>query len=260
MADAPDPAPQESKRPDSGESATGDTTLTLPEAVLLLALGDEEGSVEVGDRAALPFGLAAAVLLTLAARGRIRHENDLWTVVDDTPTGDPALDSPLRAMADEDEPRGTMHWLRTLPSVTAADEGDEDGGNEDGLRDHMLRRLTDEGVLEKEDHRFLGVYSYQRYPTVDPDPEQRVRAHIRQVVLEGEAPDDRALALIALMDACGLTHDVFEDEERDAAADRLDELTEDARMGRTVSSVDAETTAAVLTATSAATAAATDPL
>jgi hypothetical protein len=260
MADAPDST--------AGEDATGDdrstTTLTLPEAVLMLALGDDEGRVDVDDRAALPFGLAAAVLLTLAARERIRHDDDLWTVADETPTGDPALDPALRAMAASgNEPRGTMHWLRALPGVTADGENGTENGNEsdeDGLRDHMLHHLTDEGVLEEETHRFLGVYPYRRYPTVDPDPEQRVRAHVRRVVLEGEKPDDRALVLIALMNACGLTHDVFDAKERDEAGDRLDELTEDARVARAVSSVDDETTAAVLTATSAATAAATNPL
>jgi len=255
MADAPDAAPQERERAGSDTRNT-DTELTLPEAVLMLALGDEEGRVDVDDRAALPFGLAAAVLLTLAARGRIRHEDDLWTVADDTPTGDPALDPALRAMAASgDDPRGTMHWLRALPGVTTDDEGDENG-----LRDRMLRHLTAEGVLEEKEHRFLGVYPYQRYPTVDPDPEQRVRAQVRRVVLEGEEPDDRALALIALMEACGLTHDVFDAKERDDAGERLDELTEDARVARAVSSVNEETTAAVLTATSAATAAATHPL
>jgi hypothetical protein len=87
-----------------------------------------------------------------------------------------------------------------------------------------------------------------------------VRAQVRRVVLEGGKPDERALALIALMEACGLTHDVFDAKERDDAGERLDELTEDARVARAVSSVNAETIAAVLTATSAATAAATHPL
>ena len=231
----------------TGSSSPGD--LSLPEALLLLALGDEEGSVDIDHTTELPFGLAASVLLTLAARERVRHEDDLWKVSDDTPTGDPALDPALHAMAASDEPRGTMHWLRTLP-----DAGDED------LKNRLLHHLVEKGVLEKKEKHFLGVFSYHRYPTEDPDPERRVREQVRRVVLEEESPDDRTLALIALMDACNLTDEVFDADERKEARDRLDELTEEQRVAHAVSAVADETAAAVLTATTAATVAATSPL
>jgi hypothetical protein len=231
-----------------GASAPAD--LTLPEALLMLALGDEEGRIHVGKTSALPFGLTAGVLLTLAAYDRLRHENNLWYVSDEAPTGDPALDPALEAIAADDEPRGTMHWLRAL---TEAGEGED-------LKHRLLHHLTGEGILKKEEHRFLGVYPYHRYPTEDPDPERRVRKRVREVVLEGAEPDDRILAIIALMDACNLSDKVFTAKERDEHAGRLDDLTEHGRVARALAAIDAETTAAVLTATSAATAEATSTL
>lgn len=245
-----DPTPDDVARPE--DAAPPEEDLTLPEALLLLALGDEEGRVDVGNEAALPAGLAAAVLLALTARARIRHEDDVWSVTDDTPTGDPVLDPALRAMADEETPRGTMHWLRALPKA-----GEEDG--EDDLKTRLLHYLTEEGVLKNEEHEFLGVFTYHRYPTEDPDPEQRVRKRVRRAVLEEETPSDRLPALIALMDACNLTDEVFTAKEQSEAADRLRSLTEEQRVARAVASVPEETTAAVLAATTAATTAATRP-
>jgi hypothetical protein len=231
-----------------GAPAPGD--LTLPEALLMLALGDEEGRIHVEKTSALPFGLTASVLLTLAAHDRLRHAGDLWHVIDDTPTGDPALDPALQAMAADDEPRGTMHWLRAL---TEAGEGED-------LKHRLLHHLTGEGILKEEEHQFLGIYTYHRYPTEDPDPERRVRKRVREVVLEGKEPGDRILAIIALMDACNLTDEVFTAKERDEHAARLDDLTERERVARALATLDEETTAAVLTATSAATTAATSTL
>lgn len=216
----------------------------------MLALGDEEGRIHVEKTSALPFGLTAGVLLTLAAHDRLRHTGDLWYVTDDTPTGDPALDPALQAMAAADEPHGTMHWLRAL---TEAGEGED-------LKHRLLHHLTDEGILEEEEYGVPGIYTYHRYPTEDPDPERRVRKRVRQVVLEGEAPDDRILAIIALMDACNLTDEVFTAKEQDEHVARLDDLTERERVARALSAIDEETTAAVLTATSAATTSATSTL
>ena len=233
----------------SGEETGGEATggdLTLPEALLMLALGDEEGKVDIDNTTALPFGLAAAALLTLASRDRLRHADETWTVADGTPTGDAALDPSLSAMAAEENPRGTMHWLRTLP-----------GAGEDDLKTRLLRQLTEKGVLEEEAHRFLWVIPYTRYPTENPVPERRVRERVRQVVLEGRAPDEQTLALIALMDACNLTGEVFTSEEQTEAADRLDALTKEHRVARAVTAVTDETVAAVLVATTAATTAAT---
>ena len=249
MADAPAHAPNENApREETAGDDTAAPNLTLPEALLLLALGDEDGKIDIDNATALPFGLAAAALLTLAGRDRLRHADEVWTVVDDTPTGDSTLDPLLQVIGDE-EPRGTMYWLRTLPEVGEAP-----------LKDRLLRRLTEEGVLEEKQHRFLGVFSYRRYPTENPNPERRVRDHVRQVVLEGRSPDDRTLALIALMDACNLTDEVFTAQEQDDARSRLDELTKENRVAQAVKTVDDETTAAILAATTAATTAATSPI
>jgi hypothetical protein len=119
---------------------------------------------------------------------------------------------------------------------------------------------VDTHVLEEKEYHFLGLVPYKRYPTEDPNPERRVRERVRRVVLEDETPDDRTLALIALMDACGLTGEVFSAKEKKEATDRLDALTNKRRVARAVSKVDDETTDAILAATTAATASTTRTL
>lgn len=233
----------------SADAAAGEAAppeLTLSEALLMLALGDEDGQVHRSAHKALPFGLAGAVLLVLASRGRLRHEDEVWKVTDATPTGDPALDPALAAMADEEEPQGTLHWLRTLPEAGAT-----------SFQQRLLHGLVERNVLNERKRRFLGLVPYRRYPTADPDPERRVRAHVRRVVLEGQAPDDRTRVLLALLKACDLTGEVFTPREQRDAADRLDALAEEQHAARGVSEVPADAVRAVLNAASTATAAAT---
>lgn len=194
---------------------------------------------------ALPFGLAGATLLELTRRDRIQHENDAWTLHDNTPSGHPPLDAALERMAEASEPKGTMHWLRHL---------DEAG---DGLKTMLLQGLVERGILKEEEHRFLWIIPYERYPTEDAAPERRLREQIRRVILEEEEPDERTLALLALMQACNLIGEVFDSEEQNEHRERLDALTKDDHVAAAVSDATEEAVAALIAATSAASAAAT---
>lgn len=67
----------------------------LADDLLLLAVRGN-GTLAVRDK--LRFGVAAAELVQLAARGRVEVSDGLITVLDSSPAGDPLLDDALASM------------------------------------------------------------------------------------------------------------------------------------------------------------------
>jgi hypothetical protein len=100
------------------------------------------------------------------------------------------------------------------------------------------------------------VFRQSRFPTQDATPENETRDSIRNVVLWGQEPGDREVALIGLVKACDLVNEVFAKGERKVAEKRIKELTEGEEVGKAVAAVVAEMTAAIvaiIVASSAAT-------
>jgi Golgi phosphoprotein 3 (GPP34) len=75
-----------------------------PESLLLLAYEDCEGKSRV-DSTTLKYAVAGAVLVDLAAAGRIDVVDGKVVVNDPTPTGTPYLDDPLARIAAERKQR-----------------------------------------------------------------------------------------------------------------------------------------------------------
>jgi hypothetical protein len=170
----------------------------VAEDLLLLLLDDERGSL-LTDPINVDAGLAGAILLELAQRGRVRvHEaagapaTQVVRVRDASTTGDDLLDEALRAVAERDRTAtGVVEHLSR------------------GLRHKLLDRLAARGILEHEEGRLLGVFPRHRWPAHDDRHEMALRAGIRDSLVQGEAPTERVAALIALLDAIGAEHRVL---------------------------------------------------
>lgn len=224
-------------------------TLSLGEELLLLAMDDERGTVHGAAAAALPFGLAGALLLDLTLRGRLAAEGNDLTVADRTPTGDDLLDEALATIAGARRARSARHWIARL------------SGGASHLKDRLLGRLIWRGILRREDRPILGIIPSPRYPAVDFTTEWELRQRIRATVLEGEAPDARTAVLLSLVQACRLADAIFTREERAPARRRLHEIARGECVGtavaEAVAGMEAAAAAAVIAATSASVACAT---
>ncbi|GAB1694484.1 GOLPH3/VPS74 family protein [Krasilnikovia sp. M28-CT-15] len=160
------------------------TSIALAEELLLLAYDDETGKA-TGSRIGLDLGMAAAVLVDLALKGRIAYVDGYLKVIDATPVDDPIEDAVL-VKAAADEPHTPAQWVQRLRH---------------GLRARVLDDLVARGVVRDVDETQLGVIHVHRYPTTDPAYEAEIRGRLARALISDAVPDERTAALATLLTA-----------------------------------------------------------
>jgi Golgi phosphoprotein 3 len=220
--------------------------------LLLLALDDERGTVLAEAGIGLGYGLAGAIVMELALRGRLQVDGERMSATG-TATDDPLLDDALRAIAAA--PGKTLsHWVRHLP------------GELNGLRQRLLDRLVAKGTLARRDQRVLLLFHRNVYPERDARVEHDIRARLDGVLLHGQSPDAATACLIHLAAACRVTDAIYPRDQHKAIRARIAELNDPGLAGANAvadmvaraetAAVTAATMAAITASTIAATAAA----
>lgn len=209
-------------------------SLTLAEELVLLAYDDETG--KLAGASYLPQALAGAFLAELALLGRVRLADDVVTVADATPTGDPLLDEALWRLDAVDGRKPHV----CLPVLA------------DGSQRTVLNRLVERGLLREEQGKVLLVFRMTVYPTEDARPEQLVRQRLDDAVVKQQPTDERTVALAMLVHACALGRTMFPDLDAKQLKSRLDELADHWATTATANAIDSAraTQAALLAVTS----------
>ncbi|HET6632475.1 MAG TPA: GPP34 family phosphoprotein [Rhodanobacteraceae bacterium] len=232
-------------------------TPNLPQALLLLALDDDKGSVLGAAAMGLDFGLAGTAVMELALAGRITTDDDKFTVIDDRATGSPVLDAVLAALAAKPGKR-LRPWVQHLPQACH-------------LRQTLLDGLVAEGTLARRDQRILWIFHATRYPERDGAMEHDLRARMDAVLLHDQPADARTRLLIEAAHSCHLLDALYPRAQHKAVHARLKALqslpdacasaigqvlqAQQAQQAAIVAVICASTVAATAAATSAATAA-----
>lgn len=186
--------------------------LTFVEEIVLLQLDDTQGKIVDLPLSTAEIVLAGAALMELALRNQVDTDLKHLFVVDRSPTGDDILDDVLRHLA-------------AIPGeVTTGTAIERIGGHADNYRAKALDHLVQKGILRQRDGRFLWVFPTRQYPIVDDREQREVKARLRQLLLSDEIPDPRDVALICLIEACGLLGLVLTTDETGQAADRIEQL------------------------------------
>lgn len=223
--------------------------MLIAEDLLLLLYDDETGKPITGSPG-LDYALAGAVLIELTLLGKLDitgpgdpGKAGRLKIVDDLPTGDAILDERLAYVAGKPGKRPKDQVVRLSKH----------------LRDQLLARLDERGVLQAAEGNVLGLFPVTRWPAKDARHEAEVRAGLDSALRVGTTPDQRVGALIALLSALNVVPKVVTDAvDKRALKDRAKQLAEsdwaaDA-VKRAVSEMQAAvTTAIVVSATVAAT-------
>src|SRR5690349_10988392 len=161
--------------------------MLIAEDLLLLLYNDESGKPITGNPG-LDYSLAGAVLIELTLLGRVDIavagedvKEGRLKVLDTSSTGDAILDERLAMLAEKagQKPKNLMGKLSKK------------------LRDQVLARLAERGVLEADKGRVLGLFPVTRWPAKDARHEAEVRTALESVLKLGTQPDERTAALIA---------------------------------------------------------------
>lgn len=191
--------------------------LTLPEAltVLLLHPDGKLGSVAQ----TLTVGLGGAVIADLALRGLVEHDRHRLVPVKAPLTNVPVLNQAFEEITASPKHRYVTTWVTRL--------------GRGALRDEVLAGLVQQGVLDRQERRVLGLFPATAYPERDGASRKLLRGAVLDV-LEGRSPATPfTAALIGLLHGTGTLRPLFGRFDRHVVA----RITEGDWIGPAVRSV-----------------------
>jgi Golgi phosphoprotein 3 (GPP34) len=213
--------------------------MLIAEDLLLLLYDDETGKPVTGSPG-LDYALAGAVVIELTMQGKVDVTGPgdpgrpgRLKLVDDRPTDDPVLDERLAILTGKEgkKPKDVIGRLSKK------------------LRDQLLYRLAQRGILEADRDRVLGLFPVTRWPAKDAHHEAEVRAALENVLKLGTRPDERTGALIALLSALNVVPKIVTDTvDKKALNRRAKEIAESDWAAEAVRKAVHEMQAAVTTA------------
>ena len=168
--------------------------MLILEDYLLLTLDDVTGKAVV-DASYREQVAAGALLVELALLGRVDLAGDgnggrvgRIVVRETSSTGNALLDETLDVVRSREgsKPKALVAPIAKLKPASRA-----------------IASLAERGVLRREEGRVLGIFPTTRWPAADSRHEDAVRADLGRVLVEGQVPDERTAALVAILAATG---------------------------------------------------------
>ena len=211
--------------------------LTFVEETCLLLLDEKAGEFLPIHPNILECALAGAVLVDLAFAYRIDTDPKTLTVMDSTPVGDAMLDRILAMIGKQVEISDTATWIKTLSADESA-----------AIQQQALDQLVERGILARQDKKSLLGFRKRRYLTVDGEAVREIKDRIKTLILSDDIPDPRDIALLSLLDACGILPDIYPGGEVKSAGARIRQLRNMDLVGRDVFNAVTDIERAIVTA------------
>lgn len=187
--------------------------LTLADEFVLLNLKDEGGAFISLPRHVFAACLAGAVLMDLALRDRIDSDLDHLFVVSRQPTSHPVLDDALHQIGANADAKTTAAAVRIL----AARDHD--------MKELILARLCQEGILTRREGKALWVFPTRRYPIRDGRDIVEVKLRLIGILLRRDLPDGHDACLLSLVSIGNLAGFLVPPADLVRAQNRLDQLS-----------------------------------
>ena len=207
------------------EEGTATQALTLPEELILMLLNEENGYFHQVPGWHLNCAVIGAVLAELSLLSRIDTDLESLFVVDDSPTGDPALDPILEQIAKEPGQHNAVYWIERLALRAET------------VIDMTLDRLVDEKILEYHDGEFwtLARTAWRPDPYGRPQEAtvgQFIKTRIGNLILTDSIPNPRDVIIICLVNTCDVFRFMFKLD--DEAEKRIEFICRMDLIGRSI--------------------------
>ncbi|MBO3697108.1 GPP34 family phosphoprotein [Roseivirga sp. E12] len=209
-------------------------SLDLLEEYLLIALDDSKGQFVI-DSTHLHYGFAGAILLELALREKVSISGEYVKVNDSSAVTEIALNKALEYIEEKAKSKKVKDVINGL-----AKQANE-------LKQDVLQRLINKGILKKEEHKILWIIPNNKYPASDMTPENKVRERIKAVMLYGAKSEPRDIMLLSLIDVSDLTREAFRDkEDYKKVKKKIKEVTQDVKISGAINKSIREIQAAIM--------------
>ena len=198
--------------------------LTLPEELILMLLNEENGYFYQVPGWNLNCAVAGAVLAELSLMSRIDTDMESLFLVDQTETGDPALDPILKEIASEPVQRNAQYWIERLTPRA------------ESVIDLTLDRLVHLKILEHHDGEFWtlarNVWQTGYGNSQEDNAVQFIKTRISKAIFLNEIPDPRDVIIICLVNTCDLFRFIFQLD--DESEERIELICKMDLIGRSI--------------------------
>lgn len=186
--------------------------LKLYEAIMLLALSEEEGTMSGMYVEYATAGALAAELLMLS-RITVDEDNKSKVVVlDNSKIGNALLDEALAIIATAKRQQNLKTWVLKLASIK-------------DLKHKVAQALAASGIVSAEKEKVLWLFERRVYPEINPVPEQQLRQTMRDVIFSDNNDIEPRIAItIALANSAKLLPQVFSKQELKERQQRIKQL------------------------------------
>ena len=165
--------------------------LGIKETFALQLLDQPSGRFRHGTLFSISPALAGAVLMELAAKGKIDLESPAVSVLDSTPACDDILDQTLELLAGAKKTRRVGYWVRRLSRSAKLIWRD------------ALRQLCERGILERRETSLLGLIPVQRYHVKDCQTARMIRERLIEAAHNPSPPAGRDFSVVILLESSG---------------------------------------------------------
>ena len=211
--------------------------LTLPEELILMLLNEENGYFHQVPGWDLNCAVVGAVLAELSFLSRIDTDLESLFLVDQTETGDPALDPILKEIASEPVKRNAQYWIERLASRA------------ESIIDLTLDRLVDLKILEHHHGDFWTLAPTHWHADLYDNSEEGtagefIKLRIMRYIFTDEIPDPRDIVIICLVNTCDVFRFIFQLD--DEAEKRIELICKMDLIGRSIAEAVADNISAPL--------------
>ena len=199
--------------------------LTVPQELILMLLNEQNGYFHQVPGWDLNCAVIGAVLAELSLRARIDTDVESLVVVDETETGNLALDPILKQIADEPSQRNAQYWIERLAL------------HAESVIDLILDRLVDLKILKHHDGEFWTLIPVKRYTDLEGNYKEHnvgqfIKSRIREVIFTDVIPDPRDSIIISLVNTCDVFRFIYELD--DQAEERIKFICNVELIGRSI--------------------------
>lgn len=187
--------------------------LTLYDELYLLSIHEDKGTYlkSMADR--IKPGLVGALLAELALLDKIQsNEKHRLVVLDASETEDGLLNQVLTILKDADKEHKYSYWINHLSDEL------------ESILRQMAERMTQQGILYQDDDHMEWVIPTPLDPVLNASSKFWLRQHMRSIVFTQKDVDQRDIAMLSLIRACGLLDQIFLKDERRYASNHIKEM------------------------------------
>jgi len=196
--------------------------LNLIDQLTLLALDDKKGSF-ITNSISYSYAIAGAVIMEMALEERIDLSDDLVKVKEKAKTGDEIINTYFETIIQSQKDRKINYWV------------DKFGKKAEQIKRDTIDKLIESQILEKKEEKFLWLFSYNKYPTQNPRPENRLRDRLYDIIVNNHRPELKEIMLLNLIESCNLGKEVFGKEKAKVFKKKIKTINEYDHLGDSVS-------------------------